>query len=73
MKFAILYSCDVELDLEQLWPDGDAPENPTPADVYALVQKDGGFYSAIRSWNLEEFGEGEILAVPDGGEAGGER
>jgi hypothetical protein len=35
-----------------LWPDGDAPENPTLDDVIKLIQKDGGPDRVAQDWNL---------------------
>ena len=32
-KFRIRYECVSELHDFELWPDGDAPDNPTTADV----------------------------------------
>lgn len=43
-----------DLTVEEIWPDGDAPENPTLADVIAVVQKhgNGGPLRLARDWNL---------------------
>jgi hypothetical protein len=43
-----------DLDVDEIWPDGDAPENPTVADVMAQIQKSGSTpRSVARDWNLE--------------------
>lgn len=40
------------LDVEGVWPDGDAPENPTAEDVAAVMREYGGLHSVITGWNL---------------------
>lgn len=55
-KFRVTYSIDVVLvvlETDDIWPDDDAPENPTAADVAARIRKDGGFPDVIGSWNLD--------------------
>lgn len=42
--------CD--LAVEDIWPDGNAPENPNAADVAAQMASYGGALSIIRDWNL---------------------
>ncbi len=59
-QFQITYTVDVTLDASELWPDGDAPENPTAADVRKLIQKSGGIYRVIDDWNLREGGVCEV-------------
>lgn len=42
------------LTVEQVWPDGDAPENPTTDDVIKALRSRGDFMDMIaRDWNLE--------------------
>lgn len=53
-RFQITYTVDVTLDADELWPDGDAPENPTAADARNLIQKSGGIYRVLDDWNLRE-------------------
>lgn len=36
-KVRIRFELDVSLPLENVWPDGDAPENPTVSDVYVAM------------------------------------
>lgn len=52
--FRILLEVDVVLTEGELWPDGDAPENPTVADVQELIRNEGGSAYLIRTWSLEE-------------------
>lgn len=51
--FSINLSCDVMLSISDLWPDGNAPQDPTVADVAELVRRDGGLRHIIRAWNLD--------------------
>lgn len=53
-KFRITYTLDVTLDEGDIWPDGDAPENPTAEQVTTLIQKEGGFPKVISDWNLDD-------------------
>lgn len=41
------------LTVEEIWPDGDAPEDPTVEDVIAVVKKSSRF-SFARDWGFEE-------------------
>lgn len=38
--------------IDELWPDGDAPENPTTRNVYDLVEQCGGLARVINDWDL---------------------
>ncbi len=51
-RFQITYTVDATLDADALWPDGDAPENPTAADVRELIENEGGILRVIDDWNL---------------------
>lgn len=60
-KFTICYTIEATLAVEDLWPDGDAPDNPTEEDVEALIESDGGFPKIIDDWNLQDDGEYSVL------------
>lgn len=62
-RFEIMYEVSAELSVEELWPDGDAPANPTEADVYRLIKSSGGFVRVLRDWNLEDGGHGHVSEV----------
>lgn len=51
-RFQILYTVNETLSADDLWPDGDMPENPTADDVRKLVRKAGGIVRVIDSWGL---------------------
>jgi len=53
---------DDTFELDDLWPDGDAPENPSLDDVVKLIQKDGGPDRVAEDWNLLE---GLAITVSD--------
>lgn len=43
------------LRIGEIWPDGDAPVNPTAQDVADKMAKDcgGSIWELMRSWNME--------------------
>jgi hypothetical protein len=54
------------LTIDDIWPDGDAPENPTAADVMKQLRKDGGnALEALLEWNMEDEAELTILNNKD--------
>jgi hypothetical protein len=59
-NFTISISIDELLTKEELWPDGNAPENPTVDDVIRLIEKSGGVGGIIKDWNLLQFAEGSV-------------
>ena len=55
--FSIRYEIDITLRVDQIWPDGDAPENPTIADVHDIIEQCGGIERVICDWNLGDGAE----------------
>ncbi len=53
-KFLLTYSGSATLSIEELWPDGDAPENPTEEDVLELIEDCGGPEAILRDWSMDE-------------------
>jgi hypothetical protein len=51
--FHFTYSCEVSLGVDEIWPDGDAPDSPTIADVAKLVDLCGGADRVLRDWDLD--------------------
>jgi hypothetical protein len=51
------------LSVDDIWPDGDAPEDPTVADVEELIKKCGGKYRVIRDWDLDDDLDLTVTAV----------
>lgn len=64
-RFRISIDIDAVLSVDELWPDGDAPANPTRDDVFALIDKCGGL-SVIEDWNLVEDSGIAVSEVDDG-------
>jgi hypothetical protein len=60
--FHFSITAEVSLEVEQIWPGGDAPANPTVDDVLAVIQKCGGKVRVIEDWNL---GDDLDLTVSD--------
>lgn len=50
-------------DVDEVWPDGDAPENPTTENVIAVLLRAGSFVDFVREWTLDSSG---ILVTVDG-------
>jgi hypothetical protein len=50
-KFRIRIDIEATLTVDQLWPDGDAPENPTVEDVLKVID-DAGRLDIIEDWCL---------------------
>lgn len=50
--FNIRFDADWTLDTEDIWPDGDAPENPTAEDVRRVIRECGGIVRVMREWEL---------------------
>lgn len=55
-SFHISYTVQADLKLEHIWPDGDAPENPTADDVRAKLNAHGPVDQVINDWALDSFG-----------------
>lgn len=53
MKFTFTIECEVELGLDHVWPDGDAPAKPTAEEAAKVVEKCGGLSCVIRDWGLD--------------------
>jgi hypothetical protein len=62
--FHLSYTMTADLTVEQLWPDGNAPVEPTVRDVELLILKDGGWPRVLIDWNLDnEDGDGHVFEV----------
>lgn len=51
--FSVEFGGQYDLSVEDVWPDGDAPENPTTADVLTAMRKSGSLSRLISDWNME--------------------
>ncbi len=61
-RFEITYEICEVLDVDAIWPDGDAPESPTADDVYALL-RNGSVIANLREWNLDDEGNLHVREV----------
>lgn len=52
MTFDIVITGDYQLDLDAIWPDGGAPENPTAEDVAEVMRKYGSRGQVLDDWCL---------------------
>lgn len=53
-KFNIEISGHYSLSVSDIWPDGDAPENPTPEDVAQAMDESGTLMGVIGEWNFDD-------------------
>jgi len=53
-SFNIDIECMLNLKIDEIWPDGDAPENPTPEDVAKVIKNYYSVSEFLRDWNLED-------------------
>ena len=60
-RFRVYLHVEATLSVDQLWPDGDAPANPTAEDVQALIDDCGGL-DIIDDWNLADRHQIEVYA-----------
>jgi len=66
--FTLSFDVYESFSVNELWSDGDAPENPTIEDVKALIDKCGGVKRVLHDWNLiDRFDEFDVSSyeVPD--------
>lgn len=52
VQFLVTLDGSCYLDIEDIWPDGDAPENPTTEDVAAVMRGCGSKLSVLDDWSL---------------------
>ena len=50
--FTLSFEIDETFTVDELWPDGDAPEDPTVDDVENLIAACGGVEGVLRDWDL---------------------
>lgn len=44
----------VSIGVDDIWPDGDAPENPTAEDVQREIAKSGDLCTAMLDWSIDD-------------------
>jgi len=62
-RFRIEVVGHVVLTAEEIWPDGDAPESPTPSDVLEAMALTGDVPDALCQWSLEDAFSFEVTGV----------
>lgn len=63
-NFRLRCTYDVVLSEDEIWPDNDAPPNPSVNDVKEVMDSCGSPDVIIRDWSLEpEFGESCKITV----------
>lgn len=66
-QFHFEFTCEATLSLDEIWPDGDAPENPTAKDVIDIVEKCGGAREVLGDWFNDDI---ELTVVGASGDLG---
>lgn len=67
-RFVIEFSGEATLSVDQIWPDGNAPENPTVDDVIKAMKDDAhSVDQLLDEWNLDECLSMWVWAVFDRG------
>lgn len=60
MKFNITIRLSESLSTSQIWPDGDAPQNPTSDDVYKLLLRYHSLGEFLDAWSLGHITDVEV-------------
>jgi len=60
-SFVISVTYEEEFGIEELWLNGDTPENPTSDDVLKLISRCGGADRIVQDWN---FDTGYVAVTP---------
>lgn len=53
--FHIIFDGHVTFSVDDVWPDGDAPDNPTADDVAEVMRSTGEKWLVMREWGLNQF------------------
>jgi hypothetical protein len=70
-KFNVSVSGLYQLDESEIWPDGDAPTNPTPEDVAkAMAKSASSLARMLHDWSMEDDLEATITEVTEDRTAG---
>ena len=65
-RFTFELRLETSLTIDDIWPDGDAPEGPTAEDVLAQLKKSGSdCLSATSDWNLAQDATLTIIKASD--------
>lgn len=66
-RFTLMVEYEVDLSVEEVWPDGDAPESPTTAGVAEKMRKQGHTPTSLLSdWMIEPQHSDVCIAGPGG-------
>lgn len=52
--FTISVEADYDLSVSEIWPDGDAPDDPTAEDVAAVMESCGTKRRVLHDWNIDD-------------------
>ena len=60
--FTVSVEAYYDLTVGEIWPNGDAPDNPTVNDVIAVMHAEGGQHSLMSTWGLDD----DLVVTVDG-------
>jgi hypothetical protein len=52
-RFTFEIGTTLDLSADDIWPDGDAPDEPTVDDVLAVIKQCGGARRILSDWDLD--------------------
>lgn len=62
--FRLRCTYDIVLSEDEIWPDDDAPINPSANDVKDLIEEYGSPDAVLKEWNLEpQYGDSSKITV----------
>ena len=53
--FLVSFSGSTAMTVDEVWPDGDAPDEPTAADVVAVMRTCGPPIRMVDEWSLADY------------------
>lgn len=53
--FYVSITADYALTVDDVWPDGDAPGNPTSGNVRELLRAGGDKFRVLSDWGMDDF------------------
>lgn len=62
-KFMISFDTSLTMTIDEIWPDGDAPENPGVEDVLVALEESGSFISVLNDWCFPNEGW-DVMRIP---------
>lgn len=65
-EFLIRFDGEVALSTADIWPDGDAPDDPSPLDVKRVMEAAGRKERVLRDWDIARYVQVSVSTINDG-------